>query len=153
MDVSPLADRAWKSTASVEGGQTLSYCVSNLNHNNNMLKLLFSHHSPNYIGVAYLGISIPVHRWVIPYTPIQTNTIIHMIKVLRTIILINFLQVIHLIPVIPQLCLYDYPPVTLQVRIPYVIPVTEQTHILLITTITSQACSRLFSITPSSMIM
>ena len=60
-----------------------------------MIQLLFSHHSLNYVGVAYLVIGITSHWWVIPYTTIHKNMIIHTIIIIWGIIMRNVLRVFY----------------------------------------------------------
>ena len=54
----PHTSHACKGAASGEGGQKLRSYIGNLNNTKTMRQLLFSGHSPNYVGVAYSGIRI-----------------------------------------------------------------------------------------------
>ena len=90
-----------------------------------MRQLLFSHcHSSKYVGISYSVFGITCHWWVIPYTTIHTNMIIHMIKSLWAIITINVLWDIPPKSVSTWLYPWDTPTVTARDCIPHITPIT-----------------------------
>ena len=67
-----------------------------------MRQFLFSHHSSNYVGVAYSGFGVLGHWWVIPYTTIHMNTIIHMINIIWNILMIYLFGLFSQFPSVPD---------------------------------------------------